>query len=122
MTRLLWTLIALFPLPLVALLLAEPPELFERERVQAAYTLATELEGADIDWPAHFATSKRIVLKEVLPDSYRPFDLALERRGQSDQLVLIAPMVSEEDLRYRLADACWVLPPAQFSLLRRCRS
>lgn len=121
MTRLLWTMIALFPLPLVVLLLAEPPELFERTRVQATYSIAAMLEASDVDLEMRIASHGRMAVSDVLPQDDGPIrdpELMVERRG--DQLFLTAPASGFPELRYRLTEACWDMPADQITLLRRC--
>ena len=122
MTRLLLSLIALFPLPLIVLLFAEPPELFEREHILAVHEIGAELAALDIDWHSQFAVSKQIDLTDVLPQTvfgYMKLSVTLESYG-IDEPVLIAQTTAQEKLRYHVSHACWLLPADQFTLLKRC--
>ena len=123
MTRFFWTLIALFPLPLVVLLLAGPPELFDRERVLAAREVAARLDATPIDWTAQFGNHRRIYLAQLLPDeaiAYERFGFAFEYGGTPNQPVLIAPTGLDTELRYRLAEACWDVPEGRLIWMRGC--
>lgn len=123
MTRLFWALIAVFPVPLVVLLLAGPPELFERERVLASRDVIERLGTSQVDWNGQFAQHKRIHLARLLPDmaaKYARFDIAFEYQTTPDRPVLVASTGFDTQLRYRLSDACWEMPKGQLTLMRRC--
>lgn len=123
MTRVFWILIALFPLPLVALLVAGPPELFERDRVLAARQVIAALDVTDPDWDAVFAAEGRVPVKRALPKAAGlsgDTDFVLAHRGEPTAPVLIVPTAAGSLLEYRVSEGCWDLPERQVSLLRRC--
>lgn len=123
MTRLFWTLIAVFPMPLVALLIAGPPELFERERMHAAQDVVANLGADQIDWTSQFGDGQRVFLAQLLPEKgiqYERFGISFEYDTTPEQPVLVAPTGFDTDLRYRLAEACWEIPDGQLTLMRRC--
>lgn len=123
MTRLFWTLFALFPLPLVVLLVAGPPELFERERLHAVQDVAALLDVEQIDWTRTFGDVDRVSLGQVLPDKgveYERFGMAFEYDTSPDQPILITPTGFDTTLRYRVAEDCWDVPQRQLTLMRGC--